>query len=118
MYLKLVPWNGDDERRATRIKEIDSKEIDFYVRHPIDRDTGLKILEEAGGGEWLTIWSMPLNDPESSNGDFEGLPDWPEGGLSLIIFTIRENRNYQTYVAYDCTMYLMSDTGKTIDTIN
>ncbi len=120
MYLKLVPsWNGEGaERRTTRIKEIDSKELDFDVRHPLDRDTGLKILEEVAGGEWSAIWSMPLHDPESSGGEFDGLPDWPEEGLSLIIFTIREGRNYQTYVAFDATMYVMSDTGKTIDTIN
>ena len=118
MYLKLVPWNSDDrEYRVTRIKEVPDKEVDYVVRHPLDRDTGLKLLEEHGGEDWSAVWSMPLHDPQSNGGDIQGLPDWPGNGMSLIFFSISDNHEYQTYVAFDCDIYVMSDQGHTIDRI-
>jgi hypothetical protein len=127
MYVKCVPYPlepvvsegkiHEGQRRKNRL--IECEDLSYEVRHPLDLDTLLKILDEILDG-WSPIWKLPLGGHPETDPDQQHFPD---DGLRLVILEVMrigretEETFTTTYLAYDCNVYIMSNEGRTIDRI-
>ncbi len=128
MFVKCVPYPlpvaGEGgiykgQRRKKRL--IECEDISYEVRHPLDLETMLKILDEDVDHPWTPIWVLPLGGPPEI-GQYNSKP-FPDDGLQLVILEVikighePEDTFTTTYLAYDCDVFIMSGQGHTIDTI-
>ncbi|MCH7559781.1 MAG: hypothetical protein IIC67_00170 [Thaumarchaeota archaeon] len=120
MYsIKFSPYNTGNKyeklsKRKTHVLPAD--EYSWSVHYPLSHKDFRKVLdEELEHVDWSVIWSMPLEPDE-----------FPEDGLQLVFITVHKsigidgasfNQIVNTYVAYDCSVYIMNDLGRTIDRI-
>jgi len=111
MYsIKFVPYPYSVEDQDKGIHMLSADEYKWSVKYPATLDELNEIFSENHG--FRVIWELPMND-------------MPENGISLIILTTYRNTNLEglnslrveTYIAYDCSMYVMNDSGKTIDRV-
>ncbi len=113
MYIKCVPNDSEEgHRRAEYILEAD--EVAHETRYPLDYATFTEILANDVPEEWAVFWSLPLEKK-----------DFPVEGIQLVILNVWKRADptapmayVKTYLAFDCTIYVMSNEGKTIDRIN
>ena len=112
MYsIKFMPYPHGSENRKD-IHMLSADEYKWNVRYPLDLETFKKILDERP--EFIVIWELPLDEDT-----------FPDDGISLIILTTYRSTNpeglnsirVETYIAYDCSMFVMNDNGKTIDRV-
>lgn len=110
MYsIKFMPYPHGSENRKD-IHMLSADEYKWSVEYPETLDALKKILNE--NSEFIVIWRLPLEN-------------FPDDGISVVILTTYRNTNLagpsslvvDTYIAYDCSVYIMNDNGKTIDRI-
>lgn len=118
--LKFSPFSkSTDDYEFGSNRQVFVTETDEYgwkVRYPLDHATFKKILsEELEHVNYSTVWSLPLEPDE-----------FPEEGLTLVFVTTYKDTSIDragtakyvsTFVGYDCTVYIMNDSGRTIDRI-
>jgi len=118
MYsIKFIPYSYSTSANDKGIHMLSADEYKWNVKYPATLDELNEIFSE--NHEFRVIWEFPMGEK-----DGDGLA-FPKGGLSLIILTTYRNTNLEgpnslrvaTYLAYDCSMYVMNDNGKTIDRV-
>ncbi len=110
MYsIKFMPYPYNSEDRKD-IHMLSADEYKWHVEYP-ETSIALKEIMEKNS-EFIVIWELPLEN-------------FPDDGISVIILTTYRNTNpeghnslnVETYIAYDCSMFVMNDNGKTIDRV-
>lgn len=115
MYsIKVVPQEGDRHTKIFPTETVSFKNLG----HVGNLEDAIKIFEKIG--KWQAVWTMPINDPEDTNPEEPSFGFWPEGGIWMNVFTTYKKDGtrfgkYKTYIAYDCTLYVLNEIGKTID---
>lgn len=118
MFLKFVPNTIEEGewRRGNHLVEVD-EQLSYDIRYPLDYNALDKILVENESNSyhnWQVVWSLP---------GIESGPDWPEEGITLIKINYRVKNmiaagfQNKTIYAHDCEVYIMSNTGQTVDKI-
>jgi len=110
MYtVKFVPYpHGSEGRKDIHVLATD--EYKWNVKYPSNSKELKEILSEEAG--FIVIWELPLIL-------------FPDDGIQVVILTTYRNTNpdsqgslrVDTYIAYDCSVFVMNDNGKTIDRI-
>jgi hypothetical protein len=110
MYsIKFKPYPHGSENRKD-IHMLSADEYKWSIEYPATLDALKEILNE--NREFIVIWELPLEN-------------FPDDGISVTILTAYRytspdgysNLRACTYIAYDCSMYVMNDNGKTIDRV-
>ena len=113
MYsIKFIPYPYTAEKLDKHTHVLSADEYKWCVKYAPDRETLKEILDE--NREFRVIWELPLR---KSN--------FPDGGIQLVLLTIYKSTNPEgydslkvnTYIAYDCSVFVMNENGKTIDRI-
>ena len=115
MYtVKFIPYSHGVDR-STHVLSTD--EYQWNVKYPENIEALREILDENRG--FIVIWEIPLSEKINDEMAF------PEGGIQLVLLTTYRNTNLEgqnsmrvsTYIAYDCSMFVMNNHGKTIDRV-
>lgn len=110
MYsIKFMPYPHGNEGRKD-IHMLSADEYKWRVEYPATLDALEEIMSENAG--FIVIWELPLEN-------------FPDDGISMVILTTYRNTNLEghnslrveTYIAYDCSVFIMNANGKTIDRI-
>lgn len=118
MYsIKFIPYSYAIDSGKKGVHMLSADEYKWRVKYPATLDELNEIFSENSG--FRVIWELPMGEKDGDRMAF------PKGGLSLIILTTYRNTNLEglnslrveEYIAYDCTMYVMNDNGKTIDRV-
>jgi hypothetical protein len=102
--------HGSEDRKDIHMLSAD--EYKWRVEYPENLEALIKILNEHS--EFIVIWKLPIDEDT-----------FPDDGISMVILTTYRNTNLagpsslvvDTYIAYDCSMYVMNENGKTIDRV-
>jgi hypothetical protein len=100
--------HGSENRKDVHMLSAD--EYKWRVEYPATLEALKEIFNENSG--FIVIWGLPLEN-------------FPDDGISVVILTTYRNTNLvgpsnltvDTYIAYDCSVYVMNANGKTIDRI-